>query len=116
MTNPFEHITNTLCRGARWSLDAITETPEQLPGKKEQIRALLRYHGPATAVELAKLFDFPNTGRVSALLKADVARGSIFRRGHSYHWNPQFDADLQQRLQAAATLLRANGFSVSKGI
>lgn len=93
-----------------------TETPEQLTGKTEQIRAFLRQHGPATAVDLANLVDLPNTGRVYALLKADIARGSVYRVGHFYHWNPQFDADLQQRLQAAVTLLRANGFSVSKGI
>lgn len=83
-------------------------------GKTERMRAYLREVGSANAATLADEADVPQTALVSALLKADLIKGSVFRRGHTYHWNPLFDAQHHQRIADAVRLLRANGYQVKK--
>jgi hypothetical protein len=112
--NPFDHITTTLTGRAPWPFKALTQDEKKPESKTERIRRYLREQGAATAETLADEADVPGTGLVGALLKADLHRGSVFRRGHKYHWNHQFDIETHKRLAEAARLLRAHGHTVSK--
>jgi sugar/nucleoside kinase (ribokinase family) len=115
--SPFDHITTTLTGRAPWpfkAFKALTQDDKKPESKTERIRRYLREKGAATAETLADEADVPSTGLVGALLKADLHRGSVFRRGHKYHWNPQFDIETHKRLAEAASLLRANGYQVKK--
>jgi hypothetical protein len=116
--NPFDQITTTLTGRSPWPFQPLgrkDQRPKTDPDNKtERMRVYLRTQGAATAATLADEADLERTDLVSALLKGDMARGSVFRRGHKYHWNPQFDAQHHQRLAEAASLLRANGFTVLK--
>lgn len=113
----FEHITTALTGRSPWPFaipQRRDETDNKPESKTERMRTYLRTHGAANAATLAHEADVPRTALVSALLKADIARGRIVRRGDKYHWNHQFDAEHHRRLDEAATLLRANGFTVIK--
>ena len=112
--NPFDQIATTLTGRAPWPFQAIDKQDQKPESKTERMRAYLRQHGAANAATLADEANVPSTALVGALLKTDLHRGSVFRRGHKYHWNPQFDAQHHQRLAEAASLLRANGFTVLK--
>lgn len=113
--SPFDNITTVLTGRAPWPFQALAHDDKQPDSKTERMRAYLRTEGAATAATLAMEADVDRPALVGALLKADLKRGSVFRRGHKYCWNPQFDAQHHQRLADAARLLRANGFTVSKG-
>ena len=114
-TTPFGHIAATLSGRPAW-LFAKPEAPsEETTSKTERMREYLRQHGPATAEELAMEADVPCNSLVGALLKGDLHRVSVYRVGNRYHWNPQYDQALQERLKKAAALLRANGYQVKKG-
>jgi hypothetical protein len=113
--SPFDHITTTLTGRAPWPFQVLAKDEKQPPeSKTERMRAYLRTEGAATAATLAMEADVDRPALIGALLKADLKRGSVFRRGNKYHWNPQFDAQHHQRLAEAARLLRANGFTVTK--
>lgn len=114
--NPFTHIAATLSGRRAWPFAIEEQPPEDTKvSKTERMRIYLRQHGPTTAAELAMEADVPQTGLVGALFKGDLARGSVYKVGHRYHWNPQFDTALHQRLKEAAALLRAHGYHVKKG-
>lgn len=113
--NPIDHMATTLTGRSPWPFDLTQISTDRPESKTERMRAYLRHHGAANAATLADEADLATTGLVAALLKGDIARGSVFRKGHKYHWNPQFDADHSNRLADAARLLRANGFTVSNG-
>lgn len=113
--NPIDHMATTLTGRSPWPFDLTQISTDRPESKTERMRAYLRQHGAANAATLADEADLATTGLVAALLKGDIARGSVFRKGHKYHWNPQFDSDHSNRLADAARLLRANGFSVSTG-
>lgn len=112
--NPFEQITRTLTGRSPWPFAIPERRAAKSESKTERMRNYLRQHGSASASTLADEADVPQTALVGALLKGDLARGSVVHRGNKYHWNHQFDRDHHQRLQEAARLLRANGFTVSK--
>lgn len=111
---PFDHITTVLSGRSCWPTRHLVVTEARQMGKTERMRAYLREVGSANAATLADEADVPQTALVSALLKADLLRGSVFRRGHTYHWNHQFDTQHHQRLAEAVSLLRANGYQVKK--
>lgn len=113
--NPIDHMATTLTGRSPWPFDLTQISTDRPESKTERMRAYLRQHGAANAATLADEADLATTGLVAALLKGDITRGSVFRKGHKYHWNPQFDADHSNRLADAARLLRANGFTVSNG-
>lgn len=113
--NPIDHMATTLTGRSPWPFDLTQISTDRPESKTERMRAYLRQHGAANAATLADEADLATTGLVAALLKGDIARGSVFRKVHKYHWNPQFDTDHSNRLADAARLLRANGFTVSNG-
>ena len=108
--NPFFQMTTVLAGQSCWPTRRVTTIPGN---KTERMRTYLRMHGRANAITLADEANLPKTALVSALLKADLKKGSVFIRGDQYHWNHQFDAELQQRLTEAASLLRANGYHLT---
>ncbi|MBW8469839.1 MAG: hypothetical protein K0M67_16360 [Thiobacillus sp.] len=112
--NPFDHITTVLAGRSCWPTRHLVVSEPRQMGKTERMRAYLREVGSANAATLADEADVPQTALVSALLKADLIKGSVFRRGHTYHWNPLFDAQHHQRIADAVRLLRANGYQVKK--
>lgn len=111
---PFDNIAATLAGRSPWSFRVSTQNDPKPTSKTERMRNYLRQHGSASAATLADEADVPQTALVGALLKGDMARGSVFHRGNRYHWNHQFDADLHKQLSKAAALLRANGYTVTK--
>lgn len=113
--NVFDHITTALTGRSPWPFAEIWKEVERAEQTKtDRLRNYLRHHGAANASTLADEADVPQTALVGALLKGDIAKGRVFRRGDKYHWNHQFDEQLHRRLQEAAALLRANGFTVRK--
>ncbi|MBS3998132.1 MAG: hypothetical protein KGZ67_12530 [Hydrogenophaga sp.] len=112
--NPFAHIAASLSGRPAWPFAVATDSEPADPGlsKTERMRAYLRQHGPAVAATLADEADVPTSALVGALLKGDMARGSVYRRGHKYHWNPQFDVQLHEQIKQAAALLRRHGYRV----
>jgi len=82
--------------------------------KTGAMRAYLQEHGKATAHDLAIEGDLENTGLVWALLKADIAKGAIERRGNHYVWIEAYDEDRRKDIQAAIRLLRSSGYVVTK--
>lgn len=82
--------------------------------KTEAIRALLRA-GPRTALSIAVELDIPEgSGRVAALLKGDLHKGSVVMVDGRYQINDDYDAQLQRELAQAAALLRRHGWSVKE--
>lgn len=112
--NPFDQITATLCGRPAWPFARQVASEARPESKTERMRAWLREQGPANSATLADEADVPTRALVAALLKGDLARGSVFRRGELYHWNPQFDADLHQQLRDAKALLTRHGYEVLK--
>lgn len=69
--------------------------------KTERMRQYLREHGPATSATLAMEADVPTCALVGALLKGDLARGSVAREGGRYAWNPEWDDQVAAELRDA---------------
>lgn len=59
---------------------------EQIEGKAARMRQELRDNGRQTARDLASVVCVP-TGRVSALLKHDIAAGRVHLHDGCYSWN-----------------------------
>jgi hypothetical protein len=113
--SPFDHIAATLGWRPRWSFSIEAQPAEPAISKTERMREYLRQHGPTTAMDLAMEADVPSSALVGALLKGDLARGSVYKVGNRYHWCHQFDLELHKRLKDAAALLRAHGYMVKNG-
>lgn len=113
--NVFDHITTALTGRSPWPFAEIWKEVERAEQTKtDRLRNYLRHHGAANASTLADEADVPQTALVGALLKGDIAKGRVFRRGDKYHWNRQFDEELHKRVQEAAELLKRNGYKVIK--
>lgn len=113
--NSFDHITTALTGRSPWPFaDIWREVERAEQTNTDRIRNYLRHHGSANAATLADEADVPKTALVGALLKGDIAKGRIFRCGDRYYWNTQYDEQLQAQLNAAAELLKRNGYKVIK--
>lgn len=114
--NGITHITQALS-GSPWSLPqhrAADQQPEAIPTKTERMRRYLREHGPANSHTLAMEADLSSSGLVGALLKNDLHKGSIFKRGDRYVWNPEWDQKVQAEIREAKALLRRHGYEVRR--
>lgn len=112
--NPFAQLVAQLRARQRRAMRQ-TDAPQQPPTTKTgAMRAYLRARGKATAADLAIEAGLENTGLVGALLKADIAKGAIERRGDHYHWVDTFDQEQHRRVQAAIRTLRAAGYTVNR--
>lgn len=115
-SNPFAYLVTSLKRPARTRrVHGLAEPTERPPSKTEAMRQYLRQHGSATASTLALEAGLEgSTGNVMALLKADVAKGLIERRGTHYHWVVEFDEQEHRRISEAIRTLRRAGYTVQK--
>lgn len=116
--NGITHIAQTLA-GAPWNLsprraELVGQDGQAATSKTERMRQYLRTQGPANSHTLAMEADVPSCGLVAALLKNDLHKGSVFKRGNHYHWNPQWDEQIQAQIQQAKTLLRRHGYAVQR--
>jgi len=110
---PFEHMSTALTGRSPWPfMEHPATKDDKTVSKTDRLRNYLRTQGAANAFTLADEADVPQTALVGALLKGDIAKGRVIFRGDKYHWNHQFDEAMHKRLQEAAALLRANGFTV----
>lgn len=112
--NPFDQIAATLSGRQAWPFAPKVANDPRPVSKTEIMRVFLRRHGSASSATLADEADVPGHGLVGALLKGDIAKGSVFHRDGRYHWNPQFDADLHRQLMDAKALLTRHGYEVLK--
>ena len=93
----------------------IDRQGDQPATKTGAMREYLKRAGRATAADLAIEAEVKgNSGLVFALLKADLAKGSILRDGRWYVWNREFDEAQHERIQDAMRTLRAAGYTVSR--
>lgn len=83
--------------------------------KTERIRTYLREVGPAVSAVLAEEADVPSCALVGALLKGDLARGSVVKLGERYAWNPEWDQKTDAAIRQAKSLLKRHGYTVTKG-
>lgn len=79
--------------------------------KTERIRSFLRGHGWASSHQIAEAAGIKPT-LVGALLKHDLARGSVRRVADGYQWSKHWDDQTQAEALAAAALLRRLGHKV----
>lgn len=113
--NPFAHLVALASKPRPFVRRATPgDAPVRPPTKTGAMRAYLQEHGKATAHDLAIEGDLENTGLVWALLKADIAKGAIERRGNHYVWVEAYDENRRKDIQAAIRLLRSTGYSVTK--
>lgn len=114
--NPFTALIKQVTAVRSSRTHTSTSRWAELPGTKTgAMRDYLRRVGRATAADLAIEAEVTgNSGLVWALLKADMAKGSITREGHYYVWNHQFDETQHERIQDAIRTLRAAGYTVSR--
>lgn len=68
---------------------------------------------PKTSRELAAAAGVP-TSSVVACLKGDLATGRVRHRGQLYELSPEWDADMEEQLAAARSLLRRHGWKVTR--
>lgn len=112
----FDYLVASLApRRQRQALDA--GSPPVASGavnRTEVMRQYLQRHGPANSATLALEADLGNTGLVSALLKADIDRGSVYRDGNKWAWNDEWSAAREQALRRASALLRRAGYVVTR--
>ena len=112
--NPFSQITNTLTGRSAWSMAKPVEAKEKPISKTERMRDYLRNEGPANCHTLAMEAEVLSTSLVGSLLAGDIEKGRVFFRQGKYHWNPEYDEALHQKLQEAIALLKRHGYQVKK--
>ena len=109
--NPFDQLIR-LADGRRVRPRLPARVPrDKAPTKVATLLGYLHEAGPATSVTLACLLE-SNTHIVWGLLKAARARGEVHYAGGLWAVAEGFNPELRQDLQAAAQLLRANGWAV----
>jgi len=114
-SSPFDQLIKHATRPGRRRKAAKLMGFSQKPDTKtERLRTYLRKYGRATAADLAIEADLDNTGLVWALLKGDIAKGSVERDGQHYTWNEDYDDQDHQELKAALRKVRAAGYTVIK--
>lgn len=72
----------------------------------------LRQHGPTAAAKLAKETGLPDSGRVTALLKARIQSGQVERSGKRWALNEDWDDLLASDLRDARIMLERAGYTV----
>jgi hypothetical protein len=108
---------DTLLRSStRSAFDRCADLSVQYPilGKAERVRRLLANRGPMSAAAICIEVEYPNTGLVSASLKHDLAIGRITCTNGLYEINPDYDAELHERIKQAKSLLARHGYSVKR--
>jgi hypothetical protein len=113
--NAFDQLVSQLSPRRRLASPAVAAPSTHGPGggtKTQTMRRYLQCHGPANSVTLALEAELENTGLVSALLKGDIERGSVYRHGDKWAWNDEWSAAREQALRDAAALLRHAGYVV----
>lgn len=114
MADPFQHMASVLVPAQA----APAGPPMPAKGTRTQrIRDLLRQGVPMTSRDIAERLHLPSPGGaalVAALLKNDLAKARVVRRGEFYAWCATPEADLQAQLAAAAALLRQHGYIVQR--
>lgn len=113
--NAFDQLVAQLSPRRRNAWPALAPLPTHGQGinKTETMRRYLQCHGATNSATLALEVELENTGLVSALLKADIERGSVYRHGEKWAWNDEWSAGRQQALRHAAALLRRAGYGVT---
>jgi hypothetical protein len=112
--NPFAMLAEISIRRAMREAPPV---PQEIPAgmtHTEAIRDLLRKSGPKNALAIAVILDLPDSGRVAALLKGDLRKGSVQLVGGRYQINDDYDAQLARELSQAAALLRRHGWGVKE--
>lgn len=112
--NPFQFMATALT--ARPQHFIRTHSADPAETKTDRMRNYLREFGSASARTLADRAGLPRSALVSALLKADVENGAVYMREGYYYWDDDFDAEKQKRINEAASLLRANGYTITKAM
>lgn len=92
---------------------AQTFSPNQDACKTERMREVLRRQDWASSDQLKHEAGLPDASRVGALLKGDLARGSVRRVADGYRWCKEWDDQTQAQLSAAAALLLRHGYTVT---
>jgi len=80
MTDALARMAGTLVRVPPY-MRPKAEVADRPTSKTERMRQYLREHGPTTSAVLAMECDVPTCALVGALLKGDLARGSVWRDG-----------------------------------
>ncbi len=116
--NAFDQLVAKLAPRRRLVCPApAAPNPIGMAGNKTQtMRQYLQRHGPTNSVTLALEAELGNTGLVSALLKSDIERGSVYRRGDKWAWNDDWSAARHEALREAAALLRRAGYTVTPNV
>lgn len=110
----FDHLIQQLTRRTRRQIPCTDERVTSL-SKTERIRRYLRDVGPANSATLAMEADVPSCALVGALLKGDIARGSVVRDGARYVWNGDWDQHATKQIRQAKALLKRHGYIVTRG-
>jgi hypothetical protein len=108
--SPFQFMAAQLSGPAR---PAQTLGIKQGTCKTDRMREVLRRQGWASSDQLKHEAGLPDASRVGALLKGDLARGSVRRVADGYQWCKQWDDQTQAELSAAAALLRRHGYTMT---
>jgi hypothetical protein len=109
--NPFDQLIR-LADGRRVRPRLPARIPrEQAPTKVGTLLGYLREAGPASTLTLCHLLEV-DSRIVWGLLKAPRARGEVHFAGGIWAVAEGFNAEMRKDLQAAAQLLRANGWAV----
>lgn len=109
--NPFDQLIR-LAEGRRVRPRMPARVPRaQASTKVGTLLGYLHAAGPASTTTLGSLLDV-DSHIVWGLLKAPRARGEVHFAGGLWAVAEGYDPELRQDLQAAAQLLRANGWSV----
>jgi len=107
MHQPFADLIRLATRTA-------SRAPERAPSsgtRTGELLHLLAWHGPMHTVELASAVALP-TRLVWGLLKVPRHRGQVEFSSGKWTLNRDYCRQQQDELQAAARLLRANGWTV----
>lgn len=113
MTDALALMAGTLARVPLY-MRPKAEVADRPTSKTERMRQYLREHGPTTSAVLAMECDVPTCALVGALLKGDLARGSVSRSGDRYAWDSMWDEHLAAELRDARALLVRHGYRVTK--
>lgn len=110
----FDHLIQQLTRRTRRQPPCAERFEVTSLSKTERIRTYLREVGPAVSATLAIEADVPSCALVGALLKGDLARGSVVRDGARYVWNSDWDNQAAEEIRKAKALLKRHGYIVTK--
>lgn len=115
--SPFDQMAETLARLRRPLVQAERTSRCVSVSRTERIRQIVKEQGPISALAIACELDEDtiDSGRVAALLAADIRKGRIERVAAGYRLVDDYDTRLAAELQEAAALLRRHGWRVTRG-